>query len=78
MVDTSNRLWFDSSMTDVSLLLKVRRRLPPANERDRLEEVAKESGVPFHTLLKVITGETANPRIKTVEKLLRWTERQAA
>lgn len=65
-------------MSSPNLLLQVRRKLPPANEKQRLEEVAKRSGVPFHTLLKIITGETANPRIKTVEKLLRWTERQAA
>lgn len=65
-------------MPSPNLLLQVRRKLPPANEKEKLEAAAKGSGVPFHTLLKIITGETANPRIKTVEKLLRWTERQAA
>jgi predicted transcriptional regulator len=65
-------------MTDSGLLLKVRRRLPPANEKGRLEAVSKEANISFHTLLKIVTGETSNPRIKTVEKLLRWAERQHA
>jgi predicted transcriptional regulator len=65
-------------MKPVSLLKSVRRRLPPANEKGRLEAVAKESGVPFHTLLKIVNGQTENPRIKTVEKLLNYVEREAA
>jgi predicted transcriptional regulator len=63
-------------MSEVSLLLKVRRSLPPANAKAELEKAAKESGVPLGTLLKIVSGKTENPRIKTVEKLLRWRSRQ--
>lgn len=62
----------------MSILKSLRRRLPPANEKLQLEEVAKGSGVPFHTLLKVVKGTTSNPRIKTVEKLLNYVDRRAA
>lgn len=62
----------------MSILRSVRRRLPMADEKQRLQEVAKESGVPFHTLLKIVKGKTLNPRIQTVEKLLNYVERQPA
>lgn len=62
-------------MPDANLLLQVRRSLPPANEKGELLKAAKASGVPFHTLLKIVTGETENPRIKTIQKLLSWASR---
>ena len=37
-----------------------------------LEEVAQVSGVPFHTIAKIKRGETTNPRIETVERLLNY------
>ena len=37
-----------------------------------LEEVAEISGVPFHTIAKIKRGETTNPRIETVERLLNY------
>ena len=72
-------MWLDhGEMTDENLLRRVRRNLPPANEKKLLEEVAGKSGVPFHTLLKIVKGETANPRVKTVQKLLNYIGRMAA
>lgn len=62
-------------MSEANLLLRLRRRLPPANEKEALEAVARGSGVPVHTLRKIVTGETENPRVKTVEQLLKWVER---
>jgi predicted transcriptional regulator len=65
-------------MTERNLLRQVRRQLPPANEKAKLEAVAKGSGVPFHTLLKIVKGQTANPRILTVQKLLNYVYAKAA
>ena len=39
-----------------------------------LKVVAEFTGVPFHTLRKVIYGETVNPRYQTVEPLRRYVE----
>jgi predicted transcriptional regulator len=62
-----------------SLLRYVQERLPAPNERERLEEIAKAAGVPYHTLLKIAKGETHDPRISTVENLIRYfREREAA
>mgnify|MGYP007009273268 CR=1 FL=1 len=36
----------------------------------QLRALASSSGVPFHTLLKVRSGETANPGLETVRKFL--------
>jgi predicted transcriptional regulator len=33
-----------------------------------VQALAERSGVPFHTLLKIKTGETGNPRIETVSQ----------
>lgn len=33
-----------------------------------LQRLAELSGVPFHTLLKIKSGETSNPRIDTVRQ----------
>ena len=34
----------------------------------QLQKLAELSGVPFHTLLKIKSGETSNPRIDTVRQ----------
>ncbi len=62
-----------------SLLAQLLAKLPPPTERDRLEEVAAAAGVPYHTLLKIVKGETADPRVSTVDSLLKYfREREAA
>lgn len=48
----------------------IRQRLPRANERLELEAVAKGSGVPYHTLLKIANGATEDPRTSTVNRLV--------
>jgi len=57
---------------DETLLNYVRGRLPAPNARERLEEIANGAGVPYHTLLKIAKGETEDPRVSTVESLLRY------
>lgn len=47
----------------------VRRKLPAGDDKAGLETVAKGSGVPFHTLLKIAKGKTADPRTSTVSRL---------
>lgn len=57
------------------MLAYLRDRLPrPDSERfhDRLQEIAKGAGVPYHTLLKIANGQTTDPRVSTVENLLRY------
>jgi predicted transcriptional regulator len=34
----------------------------------QIQRLAELSGVPFHTLLKIKTGETSNPRLDTVRQ----------
>lgn len=51
------------SAADVAESLK-----PLSNQQ--LEWLAVRSGVPYHTLLKIRSGETANPRIDTVRQFL--------
>lgn len=60
-----------------SLLDQVKDRLPAASEKAALTEIAEGSGVPFHTLLKIVKGETSDPRVSTVQSLLRYFERAA-
>lgn len=64
--------------TDESMLSYVRERLPAPNEKDRLEEISKGSDVPYHTLLKIAKGETADPRVSTVESLIRYFRQRDA
>jgi predicted transcriptional regulator len=68
--------------SNAGLLKFVMDRLPePGAEGfiERLEEIAKGAEVPFHTLLKIAKGETHDPRVSTVENLLRYfREREAA
>lgn len=59
------------------VLSRLKAKLPPANDRAALERVATGSGVPYHTLLKIVKGETTDPRLSTVESLLRWCEEAA-
>jgi len=47
--------------------LEFKARLEPMGSSE-LAELARMSGVPFHTLLKIKTGETTNPGIETVRK----------
>lgn len=54
------------------MLSYIRERLPAPGEKERLEEIAKGSAVPYHTLLKIAKGETADPRVSTVENLIRY------
>lgn len=44
---------------------QVRQRLQSSD----LQQLADQSGVPFHTLLKIRRGETANPRLETVRSI---------
>lgn len=37
--------------------------------RPDMRELAEQSGVPLHTILKIKSGETDNPKIKTVQAL---------
>lgn len=48
---------------------EVRQRLAPLKHAE-LQTLAKVSGVPFTTLWKIRSGETQNPGIDTVRKLL--------
>jgi predicted transcriptional regulator len=64
-------------MTD-DLLGSVKAKLPPANDRVALEALAEETGVPYHTLLKIAKGETTDPRVSTVQRLIHYFERRAA
>lgn len=54
-------------------LALVRSRLEHAT-RQELKAVASFTGVPFHTLRKIVDGETRNPRYHTIEPLRRYVE----
>jgi predicted transcriptional regulator len=55
------------SMTDFEYVLQ---RLPAKNEKDELELVARGSGVPYNTLIKLANGATEDPRVSTVNRLV--------
>lgn len=63
-------------MLQTNLLEYIRARLPLPSERERLEQIADGSDVPYHTLLKIAKGETEDPRVSTVENLLRYFQEQ--
>ena len=66
-------------MNEESLLKYVRERLPAPSDKEALEAIAKGADVPYHTLLKIAKGETHDPRVSTVENLIRYfREREAA
>ncbi len=50
------------------ILVGVRREL--TRTRGRWAEVAKESGVPYHTLVKIAQGAVSDPRVSTVQRLV--------
>lgn len=56
----------------------VKERLPAPSEKQRLEEIAKGSNVPYHTLLKIAKGETTDPRVSTVQSLFSYFKSSAA
>lgn len=52
--------------TTIPLTLDFKSQLEPLGHAG-LQELARISGVPFTTLWKIKTGETANPGIETVK-----------
>lgn len=58
-------------MSKKTLLEELLALLPPASEKGRLEEIARRAGVPYHTLLKIVNRQTVDPRVSTVDNLLR-------
>lgn len=62
-----------------NLLEYIRVRLPAAGDKEKLEVIAKGADVPYHTLLKIANGATEDPRVSTVENLIRYfREHEAA
>jgi predicted transcriptional regulator len=56
---------------------EIRRRLNDLSW-SQLESLAGEAGVSFHTLRKIATGETADPRMSTADRLRAYLERKSA
>lgn len=56
------------SNTIEPILTFVRRKL--SESRGSWVEVARDSGVPYHTLTKIAQGHVENPRIATVQRLI--------
>jgi len=50
-----------------SWLTMVCRRL--RNEKGRLRVIARDSGVPYSTLTKIVSGVVSDPRVSTVQTL---------
>jgi predicted transcriptional regulator len=67
VVDNENLLWLNHAMTDFDYVLH---RLPLKNQKAELERVAKGSGVPYNTLIKLANGATEDPRVSTVNRLV--------
>lgn len=65
------RLW---ALMAPKIVLGIRSKLPASNDKDELERIARESKVPYHTLLKIVNGQTEDPRVSTIEKLQRYFE----
>jgi predicted transcriptional regulator len=59
-------------------VLGIRAKLPAPNDKEGLERIARDSNVPYHTLLKIANGQTEDPRVSTVEKLQRYFEEREA
>lgn len=51
-----------------SILAFVLRKLEES--RGKWVEVARASGVPYHTLTKIAQGQSPDPRIETVQRLV--------
>jgi len=65
-VDQRNRLRYAGGMnTTIPSAADIAAQLAPLRN-SQVQRLAELSGVPFHTLLKIKTGETGNPRIDTV------------
>ena len=47
---------------------EIRKRLAPLSWAE-LKELADDAGLPFHTIRKIASGETTDPRSSTVEAL---------
>lgn len=58
------------------ILVGVLREL--TRTRGRWAEVAKSSGVPYHTLVKIAQGAVTDPRISTVQMLVDYFAGQNA
>lgn len=54
------------------LLAQLKEKLPAADDAAELVAIAAGSGVSIHTLRKIVTGETADPRVSTVQSLMRY------
>lgn len=65
-------------MAKKTLLQELLALLPKASERERLEEIARSAEVPYHTLLKIVNGQTTDPRVSTVDSLLRYLRQREA
>jgi len=53
----------------MSIMQPINEALSAMRQGD-IRVLAEQSGVPYHTLLKIKSGETANPKVKTVQALL--------
>lgn len=63
--------------TNVEPILSfVKRRLE--EKRGSWVDVARDSGVPYHTLTKIAQGQVENPRIETVQRLVDYFHDQPA
>jgi predicted transcriptional regulator len=56
----------------------IRQRLPDPSHKAELELIARGSGVPYHTLLKIANGVTADPRTSTVNRLVIYFRARAS
>jgi predicted transcriptional regulator len=67
ILDNENLPWLNHAMTDFDYVLQ---RLPTKSEKTELEKVARGSGVPYNTLIKLANGATEDPRVSTVNRLV--------
>jgi len=74
VVDTINRIWFTGAMDTFNEVIKTLKK----HSRAELQQVADDVGISFHTLVKLANGQTPNPRIRTVEPLLKWHAKRGA
>lgn len=65
-------------MAEKPLLEYLLERLPPPGDKARLEQVARDAVVPFHTLLKIVKRQTTDPRLSTVQQLLDYCRQREA
>lgn len=56
---------------------EIKNRLAPLARSD-LQKLSAEAGVPFHTVRKIVSGETPDPRVSTIEALSDYFEKQEA